>query len=40
MNVKVFDLMLRVNETRSLVQHESCECNCWLNKSICNSKQK
>ena len=27
MNLKVFNLMLRVNEKRFLVQHESCERN-------------
>ena len=27
--------MSRVNETRSLVEHDLCECNCV----ICNSKQ-
>ena len=40
MNVKVFNSMSRVNETRFLAQHESCECKCGLNKSVCNSKQK
>ena len=39
MNLKVFNLMLRVNETRLLVQNESCECKCGLNKSVCNSKK-
>ena len=29
-----------VNETRSLVQHESCKCKYELNESICNQKQK
>ena len=29
-----------VNETRFLVQHESCECKCRLNESVCNSGQK
>ena len=38
-NVKVFNLMSGVNETRFLVQHESCECKCGLNESVCNSKQ-
>ena len=32
--------MLRVNETRSLVQHEWYECKCGLSESVCNSKQK
>ena len=35
-NVKVFILMSGVNETRFLVQHESCECKCGLNESVCN----
>ena len=39
-NVKVFNLMLRVNETKVLVQHELCKCKCQLNESVCNSKQK
>ena len=25
---------------RFLVQHDSCECECGLNKTVCNSKQK
>ena len=33
-------LMSGVNETKFLVEHESCECKCELNESICNSKQK
>ena len=40
MNIKVFNLMLWVNETRFLVQHESCECKCRINKDVCISKQK
>ena len=32
--------MSGVNETRFSVQHESCECKCGLNESVCNSKQK
>ena len=40
MNVKVFNLMPWVNETRFLVQHWPCECKCRLNESECNSKQK
>ena len=39
-NVKVFNLMLGVNETRVLVHQELCEGKCRLNKSVCNSKQK
>ena len=40
MNVKVFNLVLGVNEARFLVQHESCECECRLNQSVCSSRQK
>ena len=29
-----------VNKTQFLVQHESCECKCRLNESVCNSNQK
>ena len=40
MNVEVIILMSEVNETRFLFQYESCECQCGLNGSVCNSKQK
>ena len=40
MNVKVFNLMSVVNESRFLVQNESCQCKCGINESLCNSKQK
>ena len=39
-NIKVFNFTSVVNGARFLVQHESCECKCWLNESVCNSKQK
>ena len=38
MNVKIFNLVPRVNETRFLIQHESCESKCRLNEIACNSK--
>ena len=40
MDVKVFNLMSRVNETKFSVQYESCKCKCGMNESFCNSKQK
>ena len=40
LNVKVFNLMSRTNETRSIKSHETCMCICRLNKIICNSKQR
>ena len=40
LNVKVFNLMSRTNETRHIKWHESCKCICRLDKIICNNKQK
>ena len=39
LNVKVFNLMSRSNETKSIKLHETCKCICRLNKIICNNKQ-
>lgn len=39
MKVEVFDLMQGVKEARFVVQHESCNCKCRLNKTVYNSKQ-
>ena len=36
-NVKVFNLMARINETRQIVWHETCKCICKLTSAICNS---
>ena len=38
-NVKVFNLMPRTNETRHMEWHETCKCNCRLDSSVCNNKQ-
>ena len=40
LNVKVFNLMSRTNETRFIKWHETCKCKCRLDGSICNSKQR
>ena len=40
LNVKIFDLMSRNNETRHKEWHETCKCICRLYKIICNSKQR
>ena len=40
LNAKVFNLMSRTNETRSVKWHETCKFICRLNKIICNSKQR
>ena len=37
--VKVFNLMLRVNETGQVGWRESCKCICILTEAICNAKQ-
>ena len=40
LNVRVFNLMSRTNETRHIKWHETCKCICRLDKIICNSKQR
>ena len=40
LNVKVFNLMSRTDETGSIKWHETCKCICRLNKIICNNKQR
>ena len=39
LNVKVFNLMSRTNETRHMKWHESFKCKCRLDVSVCNNKQ-
>ena len=38
-NVKVFNLMSRINETRQIIWHETCKCVCRLTSAVCNSRQ-
>ena len=38
-NMKVYNFLMRLNETRNVLRHESCKCICRLNSSVCNSKQ-
>ena len=40
LNVKVFNLIPRTNETRSIKWHETCKCICRLNEIICHNKQR
>ena len=40
LNVKVFNLLTRTNETRLIKWHKKCKCKCRLDKTICNNKQK
>ena len=38
-NVKVFNLISRTNETRHMKWHEACKCKCRLDVSVCNNIQ-
>ena len=40
MNIKVFNLMSRTNETRHISWHETCRCKYRLDTSISNDKQR
>ena len=40
LNVRVFNLMSRTNETRHIKWHKTCKCICRLDKIIRNSKQR
>ena len=35
LNVKLFNL-LRTNEKRHIIWHETCKCKCRLDASVCN----
>ena len=39
-NVKVFNLMSRTNETRHIEWYESFKCKFRLDISVCNNKQR
>ena len=38
-DMKVYNFLMGLNETRNVLWHESCKCVCRLNSSVCNSKQ-
>ena len=40
LNVKVFNLMSRTNETRHIEWCETCNCKCRSDGSVCNNKQR
>ena len=38
-NMQVYNFLMRLNETRDVLWHESCKCVCQLSSSVCNNKQ-
>ena len=40
MNMKDFNLLARINETRKIVWHETCKCVCRFTSAICNDRQE
>ena len=40
LNIKIFNLMSRTNETRHIKWREMCKCKCRLDESICDNKQR
>ena len=40
LNVKVFNLMSKTNETRHIKWHKTCKCKCRLDAIVCNNKQR
>ena len=40
LNVKVFNLMSKTNETKSIEWHESCKCICRLYAIVCNNEKR
>ena len=40
LNVKVFNLVSRTNETRFVEWQETCKCECRLDAIVCNNKQR
>ena len=38
-NMQVYNFLMRLNETRNVLWHESWKCVCKLNSSVCNNKQ-
>ena len=38
-NITVFNLMSKTNETSHIEWHKTCKCNCRLDTSVCNNKQ-
>ena len=39
-NIKVFILVLRTDETKLIEWHKTCKCKCRLDVRVCNNKQQ
>ena len=39
-NVKVFNMVTRINEIKTLVKHISCHCKYKFNSTTCKSNEK
>ena len=35
-NLKVFNMITKINEAKTLVKHISCDCKCKSNSTTCN----
>ena len=40
LNLKVFNLISRTNETRHVKWYETCKCKCRLDASVCNKNKQ
>ena len=40
LNLSVFNIITRINESKTLTKHISCECKCKFDGRKCNSNQK
>ena len=40
LNIQVFNLTSKNNETRHIKWHETCKCKCSLDTSVCNNKKR
>ena len=38
-NIKVFNMMSKINEAKQILWHETCKCVCRLTTAVCNTKQ-
>ena len=39
-SLKVLNLISQQNQLKNVQFHESCKCDCLLNETVCNDKQK